>query len=374
MVNIIITTILTLRWLLIANLKMAIYSLKCHLFIYCHIYLFIHCCLPISTIGLTMCCSSFVSMASSSSVSSRTKSYALVAAASVAIGAMTTIAVSQWRRRRQSRRDHLKECKVDLPLPHHHYHHQGVYQLHDGGHRHVPPPLVHAMSPIPSLHMSIPSSTSLHGPSLLVVIDMQNAFSESSPWATPGFHTLESPITRLVQAAGSISSDRVVFTRFTMPADGHRSTYGTSWYDYYAHPSSSFFAADNDEAKHAAELTPYYASLAAKGKHDIIPSATFGKCDTSLIARAWKIAIPSISTTSKSATSIPPTLVLCGVSTDCCVLATALAAIDAGLRVRVVRDACAATNHDRSLTVMKFFEPQITVTTVEQEMDLLRIR
>jgi nicotinamidase-related amidase len=35
------------------------------------------------------------------------------------------------------------------------------------------------------------------------------------------------------------------------------------------------------------------------------------------------------------------TMVLCGVSTDCCVLSTAVAAADAGVAVRVVADACA---------------------------------
>ena len=38
--------------------------------------------------------------------------------------------------------------------------------------------------------------------------------------------------------------------------------------------------------------------------------------------------------------------VLCGVSTDCCVLMTALAAVDDGVPIRVIADACAAkTRH-----------------------------
>ncbi len=39
-------------------------------------------------------------------------------------------------------------------------------------------------------------------------------------------------------------------------------------------------------------------------------------------------------------------MVLCGVSTDCCVLMTALAAVDDGVAVRVVADACAAKTPD----------------------------
>ena len=58
---------------------------------------------------------------------------------------------------------------------------------------------------------------------------------------------------------------------------------------------------------------------------------------------------------------------LTGVSTDCCVLATALAAADAGVAVRVVVDACAGASevdHRRALEAMALFGPLITLTTV----------
>ena len=65
-------------------------------------------------------------------------------------------------------------------------------------------------------------------------------------------------------------------------------------------------------------------------------------------------------------------LVLCGLSTDCCVLATALGAIDAGARVRVVADACAAepTLHDAALAILRRRAPQLTLTTVADELAL----
>ena len=52
----------------------------------------------------------------------------------------------------------------------------------------------------------------------------------------------------------------------------------------------------------------------------------------------------------------PAEVVLAGVSTDCCVLSTALAAADAGIRVRVVADACAGasrTDHERALAAIR---------------------
>ena len=65
------------------------------------------------------------------------------------------------------------------------------------------------------------------------------------------------------------------------------------------------------------------------------------------------------------------TIVLCGVATECCVISTALPAVDAGMRVRVVRDACAgatSAGHEAALTVMAGYEGQLAITTVEEEL------
>ena len=64
-----------------------------------------------------------------------------------------------------------------------------------------------------------------------------------------------------------------------------------------------------------------------------------------------------------------PRLVLTGVSTDCCVIATALAAADAGATVTVASDACAGStpdDHAAALRVMSLFEPQITLSTTAE--------
>jgi nicotinamidase-related amidase len=60
-------------------------------------------------------------------------------------------------------------------------------------------------------------------------------------------------------------------------------------------------------------------------------------------------------------------LVLTGVSTDCCVLSTALAAADAGAHVRVVADACAGlseADHQRALAAMALYQPFLEIVTV----------
>ena len=62
-------------------------------------------------------------------------------------------------------------------------------------------------------------------------------------------------------------------------------------------------------------------------------------------------------------------LVLAGVSTDCCVLSTALAAADAGVEVRVVAEACAGGDddgHRRALEIMRTYAPLIEVVGLDE--------
>ena len=62
-------------------------------------------------------------------------------------------------------------------------------------------------------------------------------------------------------------------------------------------------------------------------------------------------------------------LVLAGVSTDCCVLSTALAAADAGVAVRVVADACAGVNdesHPQALDILRLYAPLVEVVSLAE--------
>jgi nicotinamidase-related amidase len=57
-----------------------------------------------------------------------------------------------------------------------------------------------------------------------------------------------------------------------------------------------------------------------------------------------------------------------GVSTDCCVLSTALAAADAGVHARVVADACAGVSdadHRRALDTMALYRPFLEIVTAD---------
>ena len=172
--------------------------------------------------------------------------------------------------------------------------------------------------------------------SWLMVIDLQPAFSHpDSPWFTPSVTEVAKRIAKLVPLYG----ERVLFTRFVPPA-----TMIGSWRDYY---EKWPFAARRD-ATWLWELDHPW-----RGRQSIA-SHTFSKWVPEAIARLGS----------------EPRVTLCGVSTDCCVLGTAFAAVDHGARVRVVSDACAAKSpeiHNRALDILAMRAPQLSIVTVAEE-------
>jgi len=172
---------------------------------------------------------------------------------------------------------------------------------------------------------------------LLAVIDMQRVFGEpDSPWAAPRYAQAAAGVLRILPAFG----DRVVFTRFIAPAEpvGAWRPYYEQWPFALQPPQSRIW-----------ELTDEFA----RDEAHLIDAPTFGK---------W---------TPELAELVGPggRLVLAGVSTDCCVLSTALAAADAGVYVTVVADACAGVDdaaHLRALEAMRLYAPLIDVLDADQ--------
>jgi nicotinamidase-related amidase len=166
----------------------------------------------------------------------------------------------------------------------------------------------------------------------LVVVDMQNIFGDpQSAWFTPRFSEVIAPIQRLV----ALTRPRVCFTRFLAPSV----PFG-SWVPYYRQWP---FALQSPNS-HDYQLIDAFASEDALR----VDATTFGKWTSELEA-----AIPA-----------GHQILLTGVSTDCCVLSTALAAADAGRYVRVVAEACAGVDdgaHARALDTMRLYQPMIEI-------------
>ena len=169
----------------------------------------------------------------------------------------------------------------------------------------------------------------------LVVIDPQNIFaSPESPWGSPFFADAMRNI-RLLAAA---HADRVLVTRWMPTADR-----STSWGDYF----EAWPFADQPVSDPLFELVPSAEGLSP---HPTLDLPTFGK---------WGARLETI-------VGRGTPVVLAGVSTDCCVLSTALAGADAGGRLTIATDACAgstAENHAAALHVLGLYPPQITLAT-----------
>ncbi len=171
----------------------------------------------------------------------------------------------------------------------------------------------------------------------LVVIDAQAVFAApQSPWGSPMWPRAVDPIRRLCAAYG----EQVVFTRFVAEPRPKG-----SWVAYYR--EWPFALVPEDDPLYA--VVPELEGLAVH----TITETTFGK---------WGAHLMTL-------TGAEPTLVLAGVSTDCCVISTALPAADDGATVLVAADACAGStpeNHQRALDAMALYAPQIQVTSVDE--------
>lgn len=177
----------------------------------------------------------------------------------------------------------------------------------------------------------------MHPDAWLVVIDPQRIFADAaSQWGSPMFPGIVEPVRRLASAAG----ERTVVTRW-VPAPEPQG----SWAAYL----EAWPFADVPEGDPLLEVVPELADLGS----EVVSLPTFGK---------WGPALQAI-------TGPTPHLVLAGVSTDCCVISTALAAADAGATITVVTDACAGStpeNQRAALDVMALYPPQITLATTEE--------
>src|SRR3954462_14983654 len=176
----------------------------------------------------------------------------------------------------------------------------------------------------------------------LVVIDMQQVFADaSSDWAVDGYDGAA----RRIEGLLPHFSGRAVFTRFVAdPAE-----WG-SWADYY----------DRWSTMRRPPSWPRWELTIAPGEAPVVSLSPFSK---------WGADLAEL-------TGETSPLVVCGVATDCCVLATVLGAVDSGRRITVVEDACAgvsARHHAETLSLLTLLEPMVSVVPADRVMDALRL-
>ena len=183
----------------------------------------------------------------------------------------------------------------------------------------------------------------------LVVVDAQVVFADpASAWAAPGFAGVVPVVRSLVEAFDAAGAP-VVFTRFLAPEHPVG-----AWVGYYER--WPFALRPPGDA-----LWDLVGGTGRRTEHPVVDATTFGKWGPALAA----------------ATAGASGIVLAGVSTDCCVLSTALGAADAGVGVRVAADACAgvsAADHERALAAMALYDPLVRVVDAASVLATLDVR
>ena len=172
----------------------------------------------------------------------------------------------------------------------------------------------------------------------LVVIDGQRIFADpDSDWGSPMWPTAMAAITRLLPRFVG----RTILTRWIPPTAEQRVG---SWRDYMA----AWPFADRPADDPYLDLVSGLRDIEA----EVIDAPTFGK---------WDAIRPLVGEAA--------TLIVTGVSTDCCVIATVLPAADAGARLTVGTDGCAGSsieNQQAALAVMGLYPPQVRLRTVAE--------
>lgn len=183
----------------------------------------------------------------------------------------------------------------------------------------------------------------------LVLIDLQVGFADPvrSPWGLQFFPDILPSVKWLIET----HAPRVVVTRFVPPL-GDEKPEG-AWVDYYERNNFALLESNRDLWDLVPEVAGWIKELVPDAP--VVDAPTFSK---------WNADLQAAVKGSRS-------LVMAGVSTDCCVLMTALAAADAGCHVRVVAEGCAASNpvtQANALAILDGYAPLISVTNKEKDL------
>lgn len=182
---------------------------------------------------------------------------------------------------------------------------------------------------------------------ILVWIDFQHIFTSGPEWNVEGFQTclkntrtLSDQLTlRLDNRSSSLCQ---IATRFVVKSDTLE-TRGLGWQDYYRH-----YAELLNDTKDALSGHPSRFELVE------VPAPYFFKQNTISLGKLVDQVVDSTGFSKWSAINAPGTglaldnrtdeIILAGLTTSCCVQATAFSAVDAGFRVHIVSECCVDEN------------------------------
>ncbi len=185
----------------------------------------------------------------------------------------------------------------------------------------------------------------LDASALHICIDMQRIFLEPGPWYGEACLSVMEPQKRLIGHAPS----RSLFTRFITATTAEQAN--GSWQRYYRH----WHAVTQTEAgPEVLDLHP-----------EILPLAHPGN----IFDKLTHDAFDSVEFCTRIANEAPSALILSGIETDVCVLATAMSAVDLGYRTVIATDGVASSmpaSHEATIEhIYPRFDQQIELANVD---------
>ncbi len=161
---------------------------------------------------------------------------------------------------------------------------------------------------------------------LLLVIDMQNAYTSQGPWSCPNIDKATGNIISLIE---SDRFEQIIFTRF----DAAVKPVGT-WKQY-----NSINREVNEDAYLNQIIDPLLPYIS---QYPLYSKSTYSS-----------LTVPDIREAVERCIRHNGSVVLTGVVSECCVLATAFQAIDMGAYVTYIRDGCAGVNEQTENSVIE---------------------
>ncbi len=179
-----------------------------------------------------------------------------------------------------------------------------------------------------------------------VVIDMQDLFAARTVWHTPSIPAITPAIRHLV----THRSDRTIFTRFMTPHTADETS--GAWQTYYRRWTTVT----------TSSMDPALLDLMSDFRSFVPPAHVIDKTTYS--------AFESDAFVSRLDAMACQTLIVTGVETDVCVLASVMTGVDRGYRVIIAEDAVASSDDDAHRAmfnlVYRRFEDQIEIGTTAQ--------
>ena len=179
------------------------------------------------------------------------------------------------------------------------------------------------------------------GDALHVVVDMQDLFAARTVWHTPSIPAVTPAIRRLV----AHRSERAIFTRFMTPHTADET--GGAWRTYYRRWTRVT----------TSQMDPALLDVMNAFRSFIPPARVIDKTTYSAFeSDAFVDLLDAMACR---------TLIVTGVETDVCVLATVMTGVDRGYRVIIAEDAVTSSDEDAHRAtldlVYRRFEDQIEI-------------